>query len=195
IAGEDDLDAPDITTCEPAAGREPASRQDRFRPPPRGSGNGRLRSTQTTTVFDARQSTALRDKLLAEVASLASADFGVTWAARALPAKNSLIASDAKLLEDAFEQKLSGLSSPVPNDVSAGGSAPAAGVTSQDEPQASGTGSGDPRGIDKTLLTVAAPLSQPGAPALCCPTSLPRLRPQAIGPASSSVRAATGART
>src|SRR5262245_41343413 len=51
IAGEDDLDAPDITTCEPAAGREPASRQDRFRPPPRGSGNGRLRSTQTTTVF------------------------------------------------------------------------------------------------------------------------------------------------
>jgi ERF superfamily len=157
IAGEDDLDAPDITTCGPAADREPASRQDRFRPPPGGSGNGRPRSTQTTAVLDARQSTALRDKLLAEVASLASADFAVTWAARALPAKNSLIASDAKLLEDAFEQKLSGLSSPVPNDVSAGDSAPAAGVTPQDEPQASGTGSGDSRGIDKSLLTVAAP--------------------------------------
>src|SRR3989442_2802771 len=84
IAGEDDLDAPDISTCELAAGREPVSRQDRFRPPP--------------------QSTALRDKLLAEVAGLASADFAVTWAVRALPVKNSLIASDAELLEDAFEQ-------------------------------------------------------------------------------------------
>jgi len=165
--------------------------------PSRESGNGRLRSTKSNTaaVLDAVRSVELRDKLLAEVASLASADFAVTWAARALPAKNSLIASDAKLLEDAFEQKLSGLSSPVPNDVSAGGSAPAAGVASQDEPQASGAGSGDPRGIDNSLLTVAAPLSQPGAPALCCPTSLPRLRPQAIGPASSSIRAATGART
>src|SRR5215831_18717229 len=43
IAGEDDLDAPDITACGPAAGHEPASRQDRLRPPPRGSGNGRVR--------------------------------------------------------------------------------------------------------------------------------------------------------
>jgi hypothetical protein len=91
---------------------------------------------------------------LAEVANLASADSAVTWAARALPAKDSLIAADAKLLEDAFEQKLSGLSSPVANDISAGGSATAAGMTLQDEPQA---GSGEPRGIDKSVLTVAAP--------------------------------------
>src|SRR5207245_6060951 len=31
IAGEDDLDAPDITACGAAAGREPDSWQDRFR--------------------------------------------------------------------------------------------------------------------------------------------------------------------
>jgi ERF superfamily len=157
IAGEDDLDAPDITTCGPAAGPEADARQDRFRPPPRGAGNGRLRNTESNAVLDACQSTALRDKLLAEVAGLASADFAVTWAARALPAKNSLIASDAKLLEDAFEQKLSGLSSPAPNDVSAGGSAPAARVSPQDEPQTSGPGSGEPSAIDKSVLTVAAP--------------------------------------
>src|SRR6266478_2105922 len=42
IAGEDDLDAPDITTCGPAAGLKADARQDRFRPPPRGFGNGRL---------------------------------------------------------------------------------------------------------------------------------------------------------
>src|SRR5262245_52967279 len=41
IAGEDDLDAPDITACGPAAGREPDSRPARF--PSRDSGNGRLR--------------------------------------------------------------------------------------------------------------------------------------------------------
>src|SRR5262252_4200567 len=34
IAGEDDLDAPDITTCGAAAGRELDVRQDRFRTPP-----------------------------------------------------------------------------------------------------------------------------------------------------------------
>jgi hypothetical protein len=154
IAGEDDLDAPDIAACGPAAGHEPDSWQDRFRPPPRGSGNGRLRSTESNTavVLDAGQSAALRDKLLAEVASLTSADSAVTWAARALGAKNSLIAADAKLLEEAFEQKMS-----LVGDSSAGESAAALKVTPQEEPQASRAGSDEPRGIDKSVLAVAAP--------------------------------------
>jgi hypothetical protein len=74
-AGEDDLDIPDIVACRPAAGRELDSRQDRFPPPPRESGNGRLRGatkSNTAEVLDAGQSAALRDKLLAEVASLTS---------------------------------------------------------------------------------------------------------------------------
>src|SRR5258708_36126059 len=41
IAGEDDLDAPDITTCGPGAGHEPSPRQERF--PTREAGNGHLR--------------------------------------------------------------------------------------------------------------------------------------------------------
>src|SRR5215470_13586246 len=117
ITGEDDLDAPDITACAPAASRERNHPQDRF--PSRESGNGRLRSTKsnTTAVLDASQSAALRDKLLAEVASLTSADIAVTWATRALGAKNSLTSADAKSLEDAFEQKLSGLSLPVLSEI------------------------------------------------------------------------------
>jgi ERF superfamily len=159
IAGEDDLDAPDISACGAGSARERDSRQDRFQPPPRTSGNGQLRGTKSNTaaVLDVGQSAALRDKLLAEVANLTSADFAVTWAARALPAKNSLTAADAKLLEDAFEQKLSGLSLPVANDISAGGGATAAGVTPQEESQAAGAGRGKPRGIDKSVLAVAAP--------------------------------------
>src|SRR5215831_16306013 len=159
IAGEDDLDAPDLTTCGPAASHEPDSRQGRFRPPPRGSGNGQPRSTNSNTaaVLDAGQSAALRDKLLAEVASLASADSAVMWATRALPAKNSLVGADAKVLEDAFEQKTSGFPSPGANDVSAGEGATTAGKTLQQEPQACRAENDDPRGIDKSVLAVAAP--------------------------------------
>jgi hypothetical protein len=75
----------------------------------------------------------------------------------ALFAKNSLIAADAKLLEDAFEQKLSGLSSPVANEISAGKSAAALEVTPQEEPQAAIAGRDQPSGIDKSVLAVAAP--------------------------------------
>jgi hypothetical protein len=160
IAGEDDLDAPGISACGPGAGRDLDSRQDRFSPSSHQCGNGRQPgATKSTTavVLDAGQSAALRDKLLAEVASLISADFAVTWAARALLAKNSLIAADAKLLEDAFEQKLSGFPSPVVSDIFTEESATAAAVTSQEESQALRAGGDEPRGIDKSVLAVAAP--------------------------------------
>jgi hypothetical protein len=65
--------------------------------------------------------------------------------------------ADAKLLEDAFEQKLSGLSSPVANEISAGKSAAALEVTPQEEPQAAIAGRDQPSGIDKSVLAVAAP--------------------------------------
>src|SRR5262249_10535150 len=48
IAGEDDLDAPDIAACGPAAGRYLDLR--RFPAPPRDSGNGRLRNTKINTA-------------------------------------------------------------------------------------------------------------------------------------------------
>jgi hypothetical protein len=161
IAGEDDLDAPELSACGPGAAGALDPREDRFPPPPRESGNGRLRSatnSKTAAVLDAGQSAALRDKLLAEVADLASAESAVTWATRALPAKNSLIAGDAKVLEDAFEQKLSSLSPVAVSNTSAGESAAAVEVMRQDGPQVSATESDDPpSSIDKSVLAVAAP--------------------------------------
>jgi hypothetical protein len=153
MSGEDDLDAPDLAACGPAAGLDP--RQDRFSPPSRGSGNGRLR-VATVTVLDTDHPAALRDKLLAEVANLTSAEAAVAWATRALPAKNSLIVADAKLLEHAFEQKLSGLSSPIVSETLAGESPTAPEVTPQEKP-ASSPASDEPSGIDKSVLAVAAP--------------------------------------
>jgi hypothetical protein len=158
IAGEDDLDAPELTACGPGCGLDP--RQDRFLPPARGSGNGRLRSAtkNAAVVLDTGRSAALRDKLLAEVADLASADFAVTWATRALPVKNTLIAGDAKVLEEAFEQKLSGFTSPGVNESSAGEGGAALEVTRQEEPQAASAERDDqPSGIDKSVLSFAAP--------------------------------------
>jgi ERF superfamily len=156
IAGEDDLDAPDVAICAPAAGRQTDSRQDRF--PARVSRNGPLLGTtkNATAVLDPAQSAALRDKLLNEVANLTSAEFAVTWATRALGAKNSLTAADAKLLENAFEQKLSGLWSGS-SEPSASESAATLGLPPQEGPQASGVERDQPRGIDKGVLAVAAP--------------------------------------
>ena len=156
IAGEDDLDAPDLTDCRPAAGSAVDPRQDQF--PSGRPGNGRLRrATKNNVVLDARQSAALREKLVAEVAGLTTAEVAVTWAAQALPAKNSLMAADAKLLEDAFEQKLSGFSSSPVGDTSTGETAAAMEATRREEPHASGGERNQPRGIDKSILAVAAP--------------------------------------
>jgi hypothetical protein len=105
-------------------------------------------------VLDAAQSAALRDTLLAEVASLTSAEGTVAWAARALGAKNSLVADDAKLLEDAFEQKLSGFPSPGVNEVSKGEGAAGVEVAPREEPPAARD---QPGRIDKSVLAVAAP--------------------------------------
>jgi hypothetical protein len=157
IAGEDDLDAPDMTSSEPAAGHAHDLRQDRL---PREPGNGRLRGaakSNTAEVLDASQSAALRDKLLAEVASLTTTELAVAWAGRVLGAKNSLVAADAKLLEEAFEQKLSNLPSFVVNEVSTEASAAALDVTPQTEPQPPNTGSDEPRGINKSVPAIAAP--------------------------------------
>jgi hypothetical protein len=153
IAGEDDLDAPDVVTCAPPVSRQTDSWQDRF--PARGSRNGPLLdTTKNAGVLDPGQSAALRDKLLTEVANLTSTEFAVTWATRALGAKNSLIAADAKLLENAFEQKLSGLSL---GSGETSASAATLGRRPQEEPQASGVERDQPRGIDKSVLAVAAP--------------------------------------
>ena len=112
IAGEDDLDAPDVCAPPPTTGvgatgaagergGNPAAMTDDLRLPSRSPGNGRLRGTaksNTAEVLDASQSAALRK------ASAAALD-----------------------------------------------------VTPQAEPQASNAGSDEPRGINKSVLAIAAP--------------------------------------
>jgi hypothetical protein len=118
IAGEDDLDAPDLIapttpsprTDEPSAGKAkgrlnggPAHRERTF------SGvTGQNRST-TTRLLDPDASAALRDQLLAELNELPSAEQAATWGLQALAAKNTLLAVDAERVESAFQLQLSKL--------------------------------------------------------------------------------------
>src|SRR5215467_7917694 len=166
IAGEDDIDAPDLcagpTSRSSSTGPERALQRGDGNSPgrPQGRGNGRGRAStknQTSVILDPTQSAQLRDKLLVEVEKITSADLAGTWASEALVPKNSLTAADAKLVEDAFERKLSELPSadaPAPsNDRS---SVPQI-AARQETVAPENTDAGQAKGIDKSILTVAAP--------------------------------------
>ena len=165
IAGEDDLDAPDL-----CAGPNPPSsiaperalQPDEGKSPgqSRGTGNGRGGGSTKSglrVILDPAQSAELRDKLLIEVESVASTDLAAAWAVEAVVAKNSLTAADAKLVEDAFERRLSEFPS-----------SEAAALSSDDpslpriaEPQVivttERTDPAQAKGIDKSVLAVATP--------------------------------------
>ena len=165
IAGEDDLDAPDICMPGPVTGgstTESSIGAFQFRQYRRG--NCKMcgaAKTANPTVLLADESAALRDRLLAEIAGLASQDSAATWAGEALSAKNTLTAGDAKLLEDAFEKKLCQLSASTvevrePSVIKA----PPSSVNSSSESiNADGNTANQlqPNGIDKSILAVSAP--------------------------------------
>jgi ERF superfamily len=161
IAGEDDLDAPDLCngSLSPSA---PAVH--RFKPrgervSPRTPGNGHARDVDKRgVILDADQSAALREKLLAEMDDIPSADVAAGWAREALIAKNSLTVSDAKLLEDAFEQRLSELASSQNGGSSSDASEHPRSAAAPQKTVA--TESRDPPrvdGVDKSVLALAAP--------------------------------------
>jgi ERF superfamily len=117
IAGEDDVDAPDL--CDGPRSPTPSanehsltSRDGQPRVPPRKPGNRQRRNSmqgERPAPLEPEQSAALREKLVTELGTITSADLAAIWAQEALSAKNSLTAADAKLVEDAFEHRLSEL--------------------------------------------------------------------------------------
>src|SRR5215468_9332315 len=106
IAGEDDLDAPDLCAAPPTSAARAGAGSGELLPPPRSDGNGRTRAaarTASAPVLSSDESAALRDRLLGEIAGLQSVETATNWAQRALATKNRLGAEDAKVLEEAFE--------------------------------------------------------------------------------------------
>jgi len=157
IAGEDDLDAPDL--CEgplsPSALAVGAPVPAHHQPGER-TGNGYSRSStnrEHPSTLD--PDPALLEKLLLEVANIPSADVAAGWAREALRAKNNLTASDAKLVEDAFERRLSEL--PSSEIVSNGDSSETQAVGPQETVTIERADAGATKGVDKSILAVAAP--------------------------------------
>jgi hypothetical protein len=120
IAGEDDLDAPDLPApAVPVSSpeRPVASNKTAGMNGGRGAGpvqirrNGKAHTVAMKPVLDPDASAALRDQLLTDADRLSSADAAATWAHRIMAAKNSLLAADARRVEDAFATKIAVLGS------------------------------------------------------------------------------------
>src|SRR5215468_5264163 len=155
IAGEDDLDAPDLCTEPPTTAASTGTESGELRSPLRSEGNGRTRAAASTPVLSSDESAALRVRLVSEIASLQSRESATNWAQVALVTKNQLAASDAKLLEEAFEKRLSEL--PPEGVEIANVDASEARSAGGEEIGKTDDSSADQVGIDKSVLTVAAP--------------------------------------
>ena len=115
IAGEDDLDAPDLGATPKAGADQPpgpdgwSSNGHAFAaglPAPAGAQRKSPPARPAKPVLAADQSAALRDRLVAELEAVQSADEAAIWAHRSLPAKNTLTAADADFVEAGFRAKL-----------------------------------------------------------------------------------------
>jgi hypothetical protein len=118
IAGEDDLDAPDLSgDINPASGlpRPPDHRKQSDGQTPAtqrtAPGDGKLPGSSARSVLGAQLSASLRESLIQQMAAINSADEAAAWAHRNLPAKNTLTAADAKIVEERFKARLSSMSS------------------------------------------------------------------------------------
>ncbi len=120
IAGEDDLDAPDLdapAVPRTGPGQPTPSANDQLNGGRRHAAPPRPYQRHTS-VFPSRApsddpeaSAVLCRQLLAELAGISSSEEAATWAQRALRAKNRLIATDAASVEHAFEARLATLAS------------------------------------------------------------------------------------
>ena len=116
IAGEDDADAPDLVPSE--AGQVATPAQIKSKPATLAKPDGRPPRTSILSPADSAQS---RVKLLRELEAISAETELTDWAQRTLSCKGSLVAADAKSLEEAFATKAAALANVaernVPNSI------------------------------------------------------------------------------
>ncbi len=166
IAGEDDLDAPDLTTPtnqtsvpekpkgernprlnggQPNAAQRSTPRHDR-----------RIGSNSSLPALGPEASAALRDRLLAELNNLGSGDDAAIWAHRSLVEKNRLTTADAQCVEEAFQARLTIFATPTAD-------APETSEKIEQPPAQSGSDPQEPKKrsrskmIDKSVLALPEP--------------------------------------
>jgi len=178
IAGEDDLDSPDLVPgAAPALDHGDTGLPLDSSIPSRWTRNGHAARRSTTgqvrpAPLEPGASSVLRDTILAEIKAFTAAEYMASWARARLPAKNSLTAADAKLVEEAFERRLSELVTPDTTPALNGRAADEPSAPQQDRPatvaavaidatavgaEALGAEADGPMRIDKSALAIAEP--------------------------------------
>jgi hypothetical protein len=157
IAGEDDLDAPDLEAV-------PGTKAD----PPNGTAgqasNGHAHATRVSSnsrrgpttrlvppMLAADLSAQLRDRMLEELGGLQSSDDAADWAGRSLPAKNTLIVADAQLVEDGFRIKMAALGEAQPGELPEASQNPNPATETTQESRPAGPRTGRGRIAAKTI--------------------------------------------
>jgi ERF superfamily len=115
IAGEDDLDAPDLAAPSEAK----SHRAFTSGPDPKGNGQAASGSTARSrrppapppagAALNPEQSAQLRTRLLAELGALGTGDQLAEWAQRILPLKSTMTSKDASSIEEAFRLKIAAI--------------------------------------------------------------------------------------
>ncbi len=128
IAGEDDLDAPDLHAPDPGDPKTANLVVNLRKRPNGGKGHSAQKRSKSETApsfapanigLRRKLSAVLRDQLVSELHEIKSPETAAAWARRILPAKNTLDAADARLLEEEFVVRLAKLTAqpaPTPTD-------------------------------------------------------------------------------
>jgi hypothetical protein len=165
IAGEDDLDAPDLTT---PTSKAPANDV------PRTNGDARLKGRQTghavkavaarasrsslnptKEIIGTAASAELRDRLITEIGGLSSGDEAAVWAHGRLVEKSKLHEADAQQVEQSFAAKIATFANPSADVTNLSESAtPSAGPRADAPEPQNGPQSGS---IEKSVLSLSEP--------------------------------------
>jgi hypothetical protein len=129
IAGEDDLDAPDLLspiapatkTDNPAGHKKDRLNGGRQKSGQSAFGDRRAKAAPipASMMLGPKASATLRDQLTSELSTINSSEEAAKWAHRVMGAKNSLIAADATLVEEAFQARLTSFSLPTASPINA----------------------------------------------------------------------------
>jgi hypothetical protein len=136
IAGEDDLDAPDLpvsNTDTGSPGTKPPGKMNGHAGDAAGKTEWHRKSQPPKPVLDTQASGTVRDKLGEEIAALDCVEAAVEWAGRSLGAKNTLTGEDAVIVEAAFRERMQVLEPEIYSLTSAPSEARSSPLTSQPE--------------------------------------------------------------
>jgi hypothetical protein len=115
IAGEDDLDAPDLSIVDPVGAKDRTGVAGKMNghaaavaapSVPAARARSRRETQPSAPILDAEASATLRQKLVSDIAGLDSADTALEWAGRSLGAKNTLTTGDSCVVEASFRDRM-----------------------------------------------------------------------------------------